>query len=208
MRCYDAGVTETKHTGARLEDYSHLSKTGQRVVARYRRRFVSHTAGAVESILEVGCGQGWLLKETGKAHPEAKLTGIDMRPEALEFARGLVPSAEFVLQDVHELPFDDASFDLVICSDVLEHVETPATVVHEIRRVSRGFGVISVPHEPFFWAANLVRGKHLRTLGNYPEHVNHFGKGALRRLLEPEFASVIIDTSFPWLIAEVHDSSV
>ena len=194
--------------GTRLEDYSHLSKTGQRVVARYRRAFVAHTAGTIGSILEVGCGQGWLLKETGAAHPDATLTGIDMRPEALEFARELVPRAEFILQDAHELPFADASFDLVICSDVLEHVENPVAVVSEIRRVSRGFCVISVPHEPFFWAANLVRGKHLRTLGNYPEHVNHFGKGALRRLLEPEFSSVVIDTSFPWLIAEVHDQSV
>jgi ubiquinone/menaquinone biosynthesis C-methylase UbiE len=198
-------MADIDNTAARLEDYSHLSKTGQRVVARYRRRFVSHTVGEVASILEVGCGQGWLLKDTGEAHPNARLVGIDMRPEALEFARELVPRGEFLLQDAHELPFDDASFDLVICSDVLEHVENPAAVVGEIRRVSRGFAVIAVPHEPFFWGSNLLRGKYLSTLGNFPEHVNHFGRGSLQRLLESAFANVIMDTSFPWLIAEAHD---
>jgi len=196
-------VTETAPSQA-AEDYSHLSKTGQGLVATFRGRVVDLiVAEKPARVLEVGCGQGWLLRLIAEALPEAELFGLDLRPEVVEYARTLVPSANVVVGDGQRLPYDDADFDLVVCSEVLEHVDDPSAVLAEIDRVGRGVAVLSVPHEPFFWGANLVRGKYLRTWGNCPGHIHHWSKGGFARLLETRYPDVTVEGSFPWLIASV-----
>ena len=186
------------------EDYSHLSPTGQRLVSRFREATLERiTASAPASVLEVGCGQGWLLASIAEALPNASLAGLDIREDAIAFARTLVPSAVLVTGDAARLPYETAMFDVAACSEVLEHVDDPSAVLSEIRRVGRGRAVISVPHDPWFWGANLLRGKYLKTLGNYPGHIHHFTRRSLRRLLESTYAEVEIVSSFPWLVAEV-----
>lgn len=189
---------------AKVEDYSHLSSTGQSLVAAFRRKIVAAVAGSSPgTLLEVGCGQGWLVRDLAEALPDVSMTGIDVREDAIEFARGLVPSATFVTGDGHGLEFGDHEFDVVVSAEVLEHVEDPHQVLDEIVRVGRERFVISVPHEPWFWLANLIRGKYLRTLGNCPGHVHHWTRGGFKRLLEAHFRDVKVHAAFPWLVAEV-----
>lgn len=188
----------------RIEDYSHLPASGRALVARFRAAVVRLvTRDDPHSVLEVGCGQGWLLAQIADALPLASLAGIDIREDAVRYARSLVPQAALVVGDGAALPYDDASFDAVVCSEVLEHVHEPDRVLAEIKRVGRGHAVISVPHEPWFWGANLVRGKHLSTLGNCPGHIHHFSARSLERLLRRHYDSVTVSCSFPWLIADV-----
>lgn len=191
-------------TTTRAEDYSHLSQTGRSLVASFRERLIERAvADAPANVLEVGCGQGWLTRQLLEALPEARVVGLDIRDDAIEFARELVPGAEFLVATGERLPFDDASFDLVVCSEVLEHVEDPTVVLREIKRVWRGHAVLSVPHEPWFWGANLARGKYLRTFGNCPGHIHHWSRPGFARLLRADFDQVEVSGSFPWLIADV-----
>ena len=60
---------------------------------------------------------------------------------------------------------------------------------------------MSVPFEPYFRIGSLLRGKYVRSLGNHPEHVNHFNRKSLQALLEPAVALQTIEVAFPWLIA-------
>lgn len=190
--------------GMPAEDYSHLSARGQALVSRFRGLVASRVkAGQPARVLEVGCGQGWLLAEVARAVPGARLSGIDIRPEAIDYARSVVPSAQLGVADATVLPFADDSFDVVVCSEVLEHVGDPRIVAEEIRRVGAGHAVISVPYEPWFWAANLVRGKYLSTLGNCPGHIHHFTRARFRRLLSRSYSEVEVLVSFPWLVADV-----
>jgi len=186
------------------EDYSHLSQTGQGLVVKFRTRVVELVAAEKPArVLEVGCGQGWLLKLIAEALPDAELHGLDIRADVVEYAQALVPGASVVLGDGQRLPYEDGSFDIVVCSEVLEHVNDPAAVLAEIDRVGRGVAVLSVPHEPWFWAANLLRGKHLATLGNCAGHIHHWTRGGFARLLRAHYATVAVESSFPWLIASV-----
>lgn len=193
-----------ERTDQRAEDYSHLSPRGQGLVGTFRERLVAlASAERPVSILEVGCGQGWLSKQLASAVPEARFVGIDVRAEAIEVARTLVPSADFRVERGEKLPFADGEFDLVVCSEVLEHVDDPDKVLAEIVRVSKGHVVASVPHEPLFWGANLLRGKYLRTFGNCPGHIHHWSKAGFARLLKRHFSDVRVTSSFPWIIADL-----
>ncbi len=85
------------------------------------------------SLLDVGCGSGWLGE-----HFE-HYTGIDDSAEAVAAARER--GREILQGDVDEpLPFEDASFDGVVLKDLLEHVADPVAVVGEARRVMRPGG--------------------------------------------------------------------
>jgi len=53
-------------------------------------------------------------------------------------------------EDVQNLSFKNKSFDIVLCQEVLEHVENPVKAIHELKRITKKQLIISVPNEPFF----------------------------------------------------------
>ena len=94
------------------------------------------------SALEVGCGGGILCEEI--ARMGFKTTGMDPSHEALKTARAHAENAGLKIDYMHgsgeKLPFADASFDVVFCCDVLEHVSDLEKVIAEIRRVLKPGG--------------------------------------------------------------------
>ena len=98
-----------------------------------------------ERVLELGCGTGNLWRENAQRVPErASLVLSDLSPGMLEQARtrlaGLPLEFELVEADAQYLPFDDASFDVVIASHMLYHVPDRARALGEVRRVLRRGG--------------------------------------------------------------------
>lgn len=88
-------------------------------------------------LLDVGCGDGVALYLISKALPELQLSGIDLVEEALEIAKTKVPQTHFAEGLAHALPYPDESFDIVISSDVIEHVEDADKMLSEIKRVAK-----------------------------------------------------------------------
>ena len=90
-------------------------------------------------LLEVGCGAGAVLAVLGQEFPGARLTGVDIEPKQLEFARGHLErsgvEATLVEGDALALPFADGSFDHVWMMWFLEHVADPVAALREARRV-------------------------------------------------------------------------
>lgn len=162
-------------------------------------RSVVEPLGA-ESLLDAGCGEGETLARLGTLPP--RIAAVDISPEAVEFTAARHPDIEARCESVTELPFDDDSFDLVLCLEVLEHIPEPATALAELARVAGERLVVSVPHEPWFRLGSLVRGKYLTTFGNHPEHVNHWNPRSLRAFLGAEVDVLAVSTPAPWLIAD------
>jgi ubiquinone/menaquinone biosynthesis C-methylase UbiE len=90
-------------------------------------------------LLEVGCGVGAVLTVLGQEFPGVRLTGVDIEPKQLDYARGHLEragvEATLLRADALELPFGDQSFDHVWMMWFLEHVADPPAVLREARRV-------------------------------------------------------------------------
>lgn len=152
-----------------------------------------------QRVLDAGCGEGfgitYLFPDT-----TAQVVGVDLRPHALTFARTLNPQHSFATGSVFSLPFRDGQFDLVLCMEVLEHLDDPAAALHELRRLSSAWLLLSVPNEPLFMGANFLRGKNVQAWGNDPEHINHWSTGAFLDFVHPVCDVVAYRQSFPWTL--------
>ncbi len=97
--------------------------------------------GAPTDILDVGCGTGEITSRIARLFPEARVTGVDLLEPHLALARsryaGLGDRVQFRRADAFELPFERASFDLVVCRHVLQAVPQPERVLAELVRVAR-----------------------------------------------------------------------
>ena len=161
---------------------------------------------APESVLEVGAGEGRLAMRlvASTARRPARFVVSDLELDHLD--ADLEASIERCRASVYELPFADASFDLVVCCEVLEHLDTPDRALAEIARVARRAVIVSTPREPLWRALNVARGRYLRDLGNTPGHVQHFSRRALERLVSTRLEIVERRSPLPWtvLLARPH----
>jgi SAM-dependent methyltransferase len=155
---------------------------------------------APASTLDAGCGEGETLVRLGPLLGE-RIAAVDLSAYSVDRVRERLPAVDARRASVAELPFADDAFDLVLCLEVLEHLGDPAAAVNELARVASRDVVVSVPHEPWFRLGSLLRGKYPRSLGNHPEHVNHFNRASLAALLEPAVDVREVRSAFPWLIA-------
>ncbi len=170
------------------------------VVRFVLRRFFERVGGVLgrlspRSVLDAGCGEGELLRR-GVLGGEVSTYALDLGAAAPGAFSG-----RFVRGSVLALPFPDAAFDVALCLEVLEHLADPAAAVRELARVARHAVVLSVPYEPYFRIGNVLRGKYLAGLGNYPEHVQHWNLKTFRAFLEPSAAEVEVQEALPWIIA-------
>lgn len=95
-------------------------------------------------LLDAGCGTGGFLRWALHRGIFAEAAGADIATSAVELARTRVPEAELRQGQLSELPFDDESFDLVVCHDVLQHVHEDDVdeSLHELHRVLRPGGTV------------------------------------------------------------------
>ncbi len=145
------------------------------------------------TVLEAGCGEGFVLNYIAQQNPELKLTGLDYSEDAVQYAREhFGGAASFRQGDIYKLPYSDRSFDTVICSEVLEHLAQPDKAVRELKRVARKAVVISVPREPYFqW---LSRAGQVLGISPDPEHVNFWNKNRFQSFIKGHFE----DPRFAW----------
>ena len=182
---------------SRQEKYADPNPVVSFVIGRFFRRLRAVLAELdPHSVLDAGCGEGEMLRRD-VLPASVQPVCLDLRPASL----AEVAASQRVCGSVISLPFADRTFDAVTCLEVLEHLENPAAAVREMARVARRAVVVSVPLEPYFRIGNVLCGKHLRRLGNHPEHVQHWNLRTFPAFLSGLVAEVRIVEAFPWIIA-------
>jgi SAM-dependent methyltransferase len=92
-----------------------------------------------EAFLDAGCGDGRYLAALDGDLPE-RIAGVDIAERILETARARVPRAELRQANLESLPFENGAFDLVLSSQVIEHVVDAPAAAGELARVLRPGG--------------------------------------------------------------------
>ena len=114
-------------------------------------------------LLEVGCGSGYYLEQLSRNSNFTSLHGLDYSRAKLDYIRNKIPSITITTGDAAELPFDDNSFDVVLCSEVIEHLKNPIPALREINRVCRKYAIISTPTNSTIYRRFLIRiGKNIK----------------------------------------------
>lgn len=153
----------------------------------------------IESVLDVGCGEGFTLNRLKEEGIGKKLEGVDFLDSAIRIGKNLHPDLTLKQGNIYELEYKNNSFDLVMATEVLEHLEDPRKGLKELIRVSKKYLLLSVPNEPFFIGANFLRGKNLRRWGNDIEHIQHWSSGGFESFVKSEKLNVISSKHpFPW----------
>lgn len=112
-------------------------------------------------LLDVGCGTGPMIELLTKKYPEKNYTGLDLTPKMIETAKakGLC-NTKFIVGDSENLPFDDDSFDAVICANSFHHYPNPQKFFDGVKRVLRSNGRLILrdytTYSCLIWIANYI----------------------------------------------------
>jgi SAM-dependent methyltransferase len=104
------------------------------------------------TVLDIGCGPGQFA-EYLHASGVTRYLGFDMSSTAIEAARKRIPAYRFEVDNAYTTSlFDDAEYDLVVCTEVLEHARRDLAILRKIRSGTRVLATV-----PNFWARGHVR---------------------------------------------------
>ncbi|ALA58216.1 class I SAM-dependent methyltransferase [Nitrospira moscoviensis] len=155
----------------------------------------------IKHVLDIGCGEGYVLNLLCRQLKPEKAEGVDVVLDVVSRARHEHPHLAFSVASVYELPYATKCADLIVMSEVLEHLDDPAKALTEVRRVAARFCLFSVPHEPLWRILNVMRLTYLRDMGNTPGHVQHFSSRTFLAALREQFHVRQLAMPFPWLMA-------
>jgi ubiquinone/menaquinone biosynthesis C-methylase UbiE len=116
---------------------------------RYIIYFLSEIFGqcGVITFVDVGCAEGYYVKIVARAQKETFCVGVDIARTYVEKAKKNcnILNVDYVVCDVENLPFKTESIDVVLCSEVLEHVLNYQSAIFELFRISGKYLVASFP---------------------------------------------------------------
>jgi SAM-dependent methyltransferase len=157
--------------------------------SRHLRRIIKLLISPLEvqSVLDVGCGQGSLLKELSEEYPHIRLHGADISTKAIELASNRVPGARFWQLDIEEDSLDER-FDLILCGEVLEHVANDTLAIENLSCMMDKYLIVSSP-----------QGR-MREFEANVGHVRNYDYGELPQKLESAGLTIlnVIQWGFPF----------
>ncbi len=151
----------------------------QRYWQRRRHHVITRAAAGFQCVLDVGCGSSRILSAP------LNMVGLDIQLHKLRYARRF--GKPLVHGSIFSLPFSDAAFDCVICSEVIEHIPAEETVFDELLRVLRPDGrlILGTPdYDRRRWRVLEWLYGRVSPGGYADEHITHYSRANLQRYLE------------------------
>ncbi len=172
------------HDSNNLRKWEYGNALYQGVLARYLDRMSHHVRRlSPQTVLDAGCGEGYVFRGLRDRGVHTAWEGVDFSDGAVRFAAARHPDARWSVGDLRTMTRPSRSAELVLCSQVLEHIPEPERVRDELARVSARWLLISVPLEPVFrsiCSLTIATG-----IGQDPGHVNFWTPRAFRKFLGP-----------------------
>ena len=180
--------------------------SGNPIVRRIMQGFHSSLDELVDaahpgSIHEVGCGEGYWV---GKWHLQGlDARGSDFSPTVVALAKENaaeqdLPENLFTVRSIYDLQPEADAADLVVCCEVLEHLEDPRAALGRLQLVVGRHLILSVPREPLWSLMNMARGKYWPHLGNTPGHIQRWTQREFVRLVAEFFIVDRVLAPVPW----------
>jgi SAM-dependent methyltransferase len=147
-------------------------------------------------VLDAGCGTGYGASAFAEAGARA-VVGVDLDEDVLAEAQPAMHSVvELRRADIRHLPFEDASFDVVVCFETLEHLETPDLALDEFARVlgQDGLLIVSSPNRSVYPPGN-------------PHHHHEYTPDELEGALAERFANVRLFRQHDWFAGAIFDDA-
>ena len=189
-----------------VEDKANLKNPiGARLVENFDKTlFELIESVAPKSIHEVGCGEGRLTLKLANQY--------GCRVRGTEISESLVSALKtheneflsFEAKNIYELEKSVDHADLVVCCEVMEHLDDPSRALEVLRSLGARKYILSVPCEPMWRVLNMLRFKYIRDLGNTPGHLQHWSsKGFAQLLTSKGFKVERIEKPLPWTMVVV-----
>ena len=154
-----------------------------------------------KSILDFGCGEGFLTEAlAAEDAPLNGYLGVDLREDAIDEAHARNPEQKFLVADLFDSVALDPKYDVVLASQVLEHLIGPERFLERLVQLTARRLVLTVPAEPWFQLINLARGRDFIRLGNHPEHINHWNEKTFVEFVSAYAKIVSAKTIFPFVV--------
>ena len=140
-----------------------------------------------QSLLEIGCGTGYVLSGATKIFPHSTLHGSEIFTVGLGVAAARLPSVNFMQMDARNIPFAE-EFDVIGAFDVLEHIEEDVCVLAQVHAALKpqGFMLLTVPQHTWLWSP----------IDEYACHVRRYGASDLQQKIEVAGFEIVRSTSF------------
>ena len=155
-----------------------------------------------QAVHEVGCGEGRLTRMISKRYG-IDILGTDFSKTIIEANLNSTASEsiQYVNKSIYELDPETDPRDVIVCCEVLEHLEDPVRGLEALKSLNgRGY-ILSVPREPVWKVLNMVRGKYWRDWGNTPGHLNRWSFNSFSEFLNRcGFAIKVAYNPFPWIM--------
>lgn len=171
---------------------------------------VDEVPASLQCILEAGCGEGHVtafLNE--KFGSESSIDAFDISEKVIEEAKRQNENITFWVGDIYHISHASREkYDLLVCSEVLEHLEEPGRALKELLRVGRGYLILSVPREPIWRFLNMIRGKYIGDFGNTPGHIQHWSAGKFKRFVRENGGNIIkVKNPLPWTMVLIENKN-